>query len=174
MSTATHAGNRKRRCVTCPCLIKSRLRCGRETQPGLFPQKRSFSVVHFVTFPPSIDPKLILPSFLSALCCSSHFVPVCPTFPSLCSSVFAAAPLKIQFFTPLGCSPLWGEVSPSVIPACFLLCSWKTSRSLLEGLEGPERQFTWRRLNGGGGAFPPVPSLYLTPQVASHHMLTFY
>lgn len=134
----------------------SRLRCAKETQPGLFPHERSFSVVHFVTFLPSIDPKLILPSLLSALCCSPHFVPVCPTFPSLSSSVFAAAPLKIQFLTPLGCSPLRGAASPSLIPACFLACYWKTSRSRPEGLEGPERESTRRSLNHGGGAFPPV------------------
>lgn len=56
-------GNRKGR-LFCP--IKSGLRCDKGSRPGLFPHERSFWVVRFVTFLPSIDPKLILPSLRSA------------------------------------------------------------------------------------------------------------
>lgn len=135
----------KWRGLTYPCLIKSRPRRGAipawaVSTPEVLPRCSS------------IDPHLTLPSFLSALGCGSHFVPVCPTFPSLSSSVFAVAPLKIQFFTPLGRSPPRGEVSAPVIPACFLVCRWKTSRSRLGGLEGPDRRFRRRSLDRGGGA----------------------
>lgn len=119
VSAAAHAGARTGRRFTCPRLLKPgprllKLRCCR------LHRKRSLSVVHFVTFLPSIDPRLILPSFLAALCCSSHVVPVCPTFPSLCSSVFASEN-PILHTSGLLCSPLRGEVSRPVLPACVLV-----------------------------------------------------
>lgn len=103
-------------------------------------------------------------------------MPVCPTFPSLCSSVFAAAPLKIQFFTPLGCSPLRGEVSPSVIPACFLLCSWKNIPLSSGGSRGAPATVhmakpQWRRrgvstrsltLSDAPGSIPSLANVLLT------------